>query len=262
MRLRAFWLLSLCVLTMGCGAAESPSFEGDGTAHEAERKIVYRGELTISTTDLSRFEQQLTARLQSVGGFVADFHEDRTPDQPRQAQWTVRIPAAKFSETVEAIDKLGTTTRRALHSDDVTAAYIDVESRLKSQQTLEARLLDIVDKKAGDLKEVLAVETELSRVRQEIERLEGQRRTAEDRIALSTLVISATEQADFVPLVDPTFGQRVARAFWLSVDQLILAAQTLVVGIVALLPWLLVMIAIVSPIAFYVRRQWQRPSSY
>ena len=256
------WLLSLCVLTMGCAAAESPSFEGGVTVPDADRKIVYRGELTISTTDLSRFEQQLTARLQSVGGFVADFHEERAPRQLRHAQWTVRIPAAKFSETVDAIDKLGTTTRRALHSDDVTDAYIDVESRLKSQQKLEARLLEIVDKKAGDLKEVLAVETELSRVRQEIERLEGQRRAAEDRIALSTLVINATEQSGFVPLADQTFGQRVARAFWISVDQLLLAGQTFIVGIVALSPWLLVMSVIISPVAFFVRRHWQRRSSY
>lgn len=262
MRGHCVWLLPLCVLAIGCGAAESPPPTGAVAVNEAERKIVYRGELAISTTDLSQFEQQLTARLQSAGGFVADFHEDRTPQQPRQAQWTVRIPAAKFSETVEAIEKLGTTTRRALHTDDVTEAYIDLESRLKSQQTLEARLLDIVNKKTGDLREVLAVENELSRVRQEIERLEGQRRTANDRIALSTLVIDAIEQADYVPLVDATFGQRVARAFWLSVDQLIVAGQTLVVGIVALLPWLAVMTAIVSPVAFFVRRQCQRRSSY
>jgi hypothetical protein len=261
MRLRWLWLLSVCVLGMGCAAAESPTYDGSVKLEKLERKIVYLGELSISTPDLSKFERQLTAQLQSAGGFIADFHEDRTPQQPRQAQWTLRIPAAKFAETVEAIDKLGTTTRRALHSEDVTDAYVDLESRLKSQKKLETRLLDLIEKNTGNLKEVLAVETELSRVRQEIERLEGQRRAADERIALSTLVLSVIEQADYVALMDATFGERLSRAFWKSINQLITTVQTVIIGLAALLPWIAVICIVLSPVAIFLRRHRQQRSS-
>jgi hypothetical protein len=149
----------------------------------------------------------------------------------------VRIPVAKFEATCDDVAALGHTTQRQMTSEDVTSHYVDLEARLKNEKRLEERLLAIIDKKAGDLKDLLAIETELSRVRQEIERLEGQRRVLADKTALSTLTIFVSEQPGYSPVVATTFIGRIADTFWQSLRLLALAAETLVFMFIFLIPW-------------------------
>src|SRR5690606_17488100 len=71
---------------------------------------------------------------------------------------------------------------------------------LRSERTLETRLLDILGK-VQTVEEALQVETQLDRVRTEIERLDAQRRTMEDRVALATvdLVVSSPVRHNALP---------------------------------------------------------------
>jgi hypothetical protein len=248
------------VLLAGCGADEvahgpvPKASEVGVKPNEVDRKIVYHGELQLIVADVRRFEKELTAALDASSGFVSEFVEEQSSDECRQGRWTVRVPANKFSATVEAVAQLGKPTRRELHSEEVTDAVLDLDARLKNQRQLEARLLEIVDKKAGDLKDVLAIEEDLSRVREQIERLDAQRRGLADRVALSTLVIDAREQKTPVTPIALTLGQRISAAFLESVRMLKEAGEGLLVGIAFFLPWLLLMLLWLVPCCWFVAR--------
>lgn len=247
-------VVCLLALVLGCAAREAPH----GVAvseNSSERKIIYHGQLQLVVSDLSRFETELTAHLQQVGGFVADYSQERLIDNRSHAQWTVRIPADDFQTSVKAIAALGLATRRELSSEDVTDATLDLEARLKNQRTLEARLLAIVDQQAGELKDVLAVETELSRVRQEIERLEGQQRAMQDRVALSTLVISVSEQPDYLPAATASFSDRVRIACNGSLQIVLEGGEFVLISMIFCLPWLLMVTLLLSAFYWIVKRR-------
>jgi hypothetical protein len=76
---------------------------------------------------------------------------------------------------------------------------------------LEERFLALLATRAGKLDEVLAVERELARVREEIERHTGRLRYLQSRVAVSTLTVTLFEPA---PLVRASAGENVlANAF-------------------------------------------------
>jgi hypothetical protein len=60
---------------------------------------------------------------------------------------------------------------------------LDVNARLKNARNTEARLIELLRKRTGDLSDVLAAEREVARVREEIERYDASRRHLADRVA-------------------------------------------------------------------------------
>jgi Domain of unknown function (DUF4349) len=70
---------------------------------------------------------------------------------------------------------------------------VDVTARVATAQQLERRLIDLLATRTGKLSEVIQVERELARVREEIERYEGRLRYLRARSVTSTLSITVHE---------------------------------------------------------------------
>lgn len=260
MRWSCFWVLAALLLS-GCAQQTGSEFSAEGMAEPSatpDRKIVYHGELHLVVPKLDAFEAELNRVLEREKGFIAAFVEERHQQSARQAQWTLRIPAARFQATVDQLAAQGTPLRREMLSDDVTDAYVDLEARLAGQRRLEERLLALLDKQAGELAEVLKVETELSRVRQEVERLEAQHRAMSDRVALSTLSVRALEQPEYVPFDELSTGNKLAYAFSASLAQLRQTLEVMLVVIACLAPWLLLLAMVLTPVALFVRWRWRK----
>jgi hypothetical protein len=139
----------------------------------------------------------------------------------------------------------------------VTDEYVDLESRLKNKQTLESRLLELVAKRGDEIKDVLALEAELSRVREEVEKIQGRLRYLGDRVALTTIEIAAYERLDYEP-PEATFGQRIASTFAVSLDRLRQCGQAIVLVFTALAPWAIAAAVVVLPLALLLRRRWRQ----
>ncbi|MBK8572318.1 MAG: DUF4349 domain-containing protein [Holophagaceae bacterium] len=75
---------------------------------------------------------------------------------------------------------------------DVTKAYSDLETRLRVKREALNRIRELLRTKAGNLKEVLEAEKEISRITEEIEHAEGERRYFDHQISLSTIVVELT----------------------------------------------------------------------
>ncbi|MDQ6691043.1 MAG: DUF4349 domain-containing protein, partial [Gemmatimonadota bacterium] len=81
------------------------------------------------------------------------------------------------------------------NAQDVGEEFVDVTARVSNSRRLEERLISLLANRTGKLDEVLRVERELARVREEIERYEGRLRYLGARTAMSTLVITVHEPA-------------------------------------------------------------------
>ena len=138
------------------------------------------------------------AVAQRVGGYVADVSVQEGHDQPHSATLEVRMPAARFDEALAALHPLGNVESVSVSTADVGEEYVDVNARMDNARRLEARLIELLATRTGKLSDVLNVERELSRVREEIERYEGRLRYLRTRAAVSTISVTVHEP---VPVV-------------------------------------------------------------
>src|SRR5437762_14024585 len=81
---------------------------------------------------------------------------------------------------------------------------------MQNSRRLESRLIDLLARGTGKLKDVLEVEQQLARVREEIERTEGRLRYLRSHAALSTLTIAVHEP---VPVVGHAGSSVIGEAF-------------------------------------------------
>lgn len=138
------------------------------------------------------------AVAQRVGGYVADVSVQDGHDQPHSATLEVRMPAQRFDEALAALHPLGNVESVSVSTADVGEEYVDVNARMDNARKLEGRLIALLATRTGKLSDVLAVERELSRVREEIERYEGRLRYLRTRAAVSTISVTVHEP---VPVV-------------------------------------------------------------
>lgn len=135
---------------------------------------------------------------QRVGGYVADVSVQEGHDQQHSATLEVRMPAARFDDALALLRPLGKVESVNVSAADVGEEYVDVNARMDNARKLEGRLLALLATRTGKLRDVLDVERELSRVREEIERSEGRLRYLRTRAAVSTISVTVHEP---VPVV-------------------------------------------------------------
>lgn len=217
------------------------------------RKIIYTAELEVVVEDLGTSEAELTKLVRQYGGYLAESSVAGTAGSHRSGRWKVRVPVERFDTFVDAVAHLGELQKRATGSQDATEEFYDLEARLKNKHVEEDRLIKHLEETAGELKEILEVERELSRVREEIERMEGRRRLLENLAALTTVTINLFERNDYIPPIAPTFGQQIARTFNGSVEALVSLGKAFVLLAVALAPWLPLLLLLAGAIWVFVR---------
>lgn len=118
---------------------------------------------------------------------------------------TIRVPADSVDEFTDSVRSLGTVTYQSEGSSDVTQQYVDLNAQLENLQAEEVRLREFFNA-AKSVEDMLAIETELSRVRGEIESLDAQIKYLERQAALATVTIELTEVEPVVRPAGDTWG--------------------------------------------------------
>jgi Domain of unknown function (DUF4349) len=104
----------------------------------------------------------------------------------------VRVPAARFENTLAALEKLGRERSQTVTGQDVTQEYVNLNARLvnlRAQETVMRRLMA----RAQTIYQSIEVQNQLSRVELQIEELTGQLLYLRNRTALSTITLQLTE---------------------------------------------------------------------
>jgi len=176
--------------------AEGPAFPTPAPASlmatnaAGQRQIISQGSMSVEVPDVSFAAARVRAIAEGVGGFVEQLSSNGVGEF-QQSTLTVRVPQAEFFSVFEQIKALGEVQNENAGSEDVTERFIDLEARLKSAQREELSLLSLLDR-AEKISEILIIEQELTRVRVELERLQGQLNFLERRVDLSTITVFLT----------------------------------------------------------------------
>ena len=226
------------------------------------RKIIYNASLEMETEEFDATRDKLLEAASGAGAWVQSSDEGGSAENgSRWVRYTFRVPSGSYADFLNDAAAAGSVTYKSETTEDVTADYVDLEARLESLRTQEARLLELAEQ-AGDLADLLAIEEQLAQVRYEIESYTGQQRVYDSLLAYSTVDVSLNEVRLLTP-VSNNFGSRAVTAFKESWHNFANGVQDVVIGFIYLLPVLLVLAVIVLAVFAILRaarRRWpQKP---
>lgn len=177
-------------------AAADPQRAGvmgpDGTI--VPSMLIKTGHVMMEVDSIEIAIVELQQLAQRAGGFVANMSSQGGEEQMRSASLEIRMPSARFDQTMQSLGTIGEIESRNVSSEDVGEEYVDIEARMKNARRLEERLIELLANRTGKLSDVLSVERELARVREEIERSEGRMRYLRTRAAVSTIHVNMHER--------------------------------------------------------------------
>lgn len=161
------------------------------------RFITYSGSVGISVPEgeVEAAAAQVTALVDTYGGYISSMEVTA-----RKAAITAKVPVEHLSDFLGSLSTVGKIEERRIEGVDVTERIIDLKARLRNAKAEETRLLELFDK-AGTVSELLEVERELARVREEIEVLSAQLKNLETKVAYSSVTISIYEKKEYVKLL-------------------------------------------------------------
>lgn len=176
---------------LGGGAtAASPTIAGNGSPADLGGPLIVRtGQLDLQVADVEGAIQDAESAVTAVGGYVAG--SQRSGDADRATASVIfRIPAARWTDALDALRKLGTRIlAEQTSSQEVTAQVVDLGARLANLRATETALQGIMGR-AVKIPDVLAVQEQLTGVRQQIEELTAQQQTLQNQAALGTLTVT------------------------------------------------------------------------
>ena len=242
-------------------AAGSGSGEQSGNqppAAPADLLIIKTGTMTLQVTGLDAAVTAAAQKVDGLGGYVSG--SDRSGDgESAEASLTFRIPAARWDEALAALRSLADKVLLERSStQDVTGQVVDLGARIRNLEATERALQAIMDR-ATEIKDVLSVQAELTKVRGQIEEMTAEKGHLEEQAAMSTLTVTfslkpnpvRTETQGF----DPAAEAEQASASLVSVLQGVATA-----GIWFAIVWLpiLLFLAIVVGVVLLATRRLRR----
>jgi len=161
-----------------------------------EQMVIYNGNISIEVNDFNDAQKIIQDEVDRIGGFVVESSVyQQGQNNQKNGTLIVRVPQEHFQPF---LNELETTSSKVLEKstsgNDVTEEYIDLESRLRSKETVEERLLSFLEE-ADNTKDLLTISSDLSEVQEEIEQIKGRMSYLQNHVKLSTVTIHVQERS-------------------------------------------------------------------
>jgi hypothetical protein len=174
----------------------APMAVDESAVELTDKKIIKNGDLSLKVSSVDDVSQKISAIAKGNGGEVASSNFYQTANNLKSGSITVKVPVANFEKTFAELKKVATlVVQESTSGQDVTEQYADLEAQLKNKQAEEQQYLNIMGQ-AQKISDILEVTQQLSRVRGEIERLQGRIKFMDSQTDMSSISISLTEDSN------------------------------------------------------------------
>jgi hypothetical protein len=240
------------------GAANAGKAAGPDAGQQGkpavQRKIISTSRVELISDnfeeDKQKVEELVSAlKLTETGGYVSQREVNGSTGGQRYGVWTVRSPLDKVDELLRSLSTVAELIKSDTSSNDVTDQFVDLSARVKNKQQEETRLLSHLEK-SGTLPDTLLLEKELSRVREEVERLQGQMNVLTAATDLATINIRLQERSRFQPppsVAAMPFTKRVMQSFMNSYQNLVAFLEGCAILLAGASPWAIAVFVIAAP---------------
>jgi len=216
-------------------------------------KIIYSGNISLNTEDYQNTFAKISSYAVEIGGFVQDsgsnYASEQAGIQANSGYLTIRVPSAKFSEAMTQIQTWGSPISANVNSTNISQQYQDIQAQLNNLKIEEGRLLEYL-KQATNITDMLAIESELNRVRTEIDSLTTTIKNWDTEMAYSTIYVSLYEKRLSSTAVSSPFSEifaKIGEGFVTSINLILYIIAFLVVLIFRLIPF-----AAIAGLGFFI----------
>ena len=266
-------LAALLVLTLlvGCGGSGSAKPAATGYAYDTDAstitavvaddalrdaKMIYRANIDLQTTDYETSEAAISNLVRSFGGYFESRSLSNRSSGYRYSDCTVRVPAESFESFCNQVGEMCHVVYMSSSAENITEAYYDTDSRLKTAQIKLERLQNLLAN-ADNMADIITIESAISDTEYEIESLSGTLRHYDALVDYATvsLTLSETYKLDENEGAPLTFGARIARAFTNGLRDTGVFLEDLAIGIANNLVFLAVLAALAVVVVRAVRKK-------
>ena len=225
-------------------ADDAAAAEGAHSTDSASAKIIYTANLSLESKDYDAARAALDAALQAAGGYLESSSEYSGTDDSRSVSLTYRVPQENYDSFLAAIAEAGNVTYKNQQADDVTAQYLDVETRLENLKAQRTRLQQL-QQQADNLSDLLEIESSLTDVQSQIESWQSQLDWYSNQVQQCTVYVNLNEVQNYTP-TDESFLGSVGAAFAQGWSNFVNGLQQLAVWLAGAWPVVLVIAAAVA----------------
>jgi hypothetical protein len=160
----------------------------------ANRKLIRNATVELEIISFDDAVQKITALATEERGYVATTSSEKQANGKLRGQVVVKVLPENLDRFLQKIRGLGELKNQTLGTEDVTKAHFDTDARLKNARVMEQRLIEMLKTKTGKVSDLLQVEKELGRVREDIEKMQGELKYWDSQVQFATVTISLAEK--------------------------------------------------------------------
>lgn len=173
-----------------------PPTETDIKIETSQKMIIKDGEMGLKVDDLERARNNINTLVARHNGYFANEGLINS-DYESAYRLKIRLPSVSFEKFIAEVESGdGEVTFKNIQARDVTAEFIDLETRLSSKQEYLKKYNDLL-KQAKSVNDILEIEEKARIIQEEIESSEGRLRYLSDQVSLSTLDLTISKEKVF-----------------------------------------------------------------
>jgi len=224
------------------------------------QKLVRKIRMEAETEDLDTLLSQVDARIKELNGYCESREvyngNSNSKYRYRHATLVIRIPAQQLDQFVDHVNGVSNVTSSNETADDITLTYIATESRVSALQTEHDRLLELLAK-AETMSDLLEIESRLTDVRAELEKVASQLKLYDNMVSYGTVTLTLSEVKEYTVVEEEpeTVWQRIGKGFMNSLKAIGTFFKELFVFVVVALPYLALIGAVVVVIVVIVKKR-------
>jgi hypothetical protein len=225
---------------------------------DLNRKLITTATIDVETKEFDKLYNDIETYVRSAGGYLESintYNGSRYYGQvvERHANLTVRIPADKLDAFLEEIGNAGNITNRSQNVEDITLTYVDLEAHKKTLIDEQERLEEFL-REAETIEDIIYIEDRLANIRYQLESMESQLRTYDNKVNYSTVYLNIDEVVEYTPVVyeEPTVWERMKEGFGDSIDDIKRGLQNFAVWFVSNVIYLVFFAVIIFAIVRWI----------
>jgi hypothetical protein len=237
------------------------------------RMVIRAGNISVNVESVDKAASDIRQLTEGSGGYVENSQIDNvTVPQPydvnrdsaaeevteKYANMTVRVPEAKFEHTFNTIKGMGKLVSENINGSDITSEYRDTEARVDNMKIQEQSLRQLMTK-AENVDEILKIESELNRVRTDIDINSGNLKRWDNLVQLSTINIYMRElKPEELKSVDvPGMWEKAYQGFIKAINNVVAGLEKTFILLVAAIPYLIV-VGVLAIIGLFTIRKMKK----
>ena len=281
-------LLALTMLA-GCGASSSPAMKNEmamdmavaetwaaeapagGTLSSMsdtatqqsspDQKLIKRVNMDAETEDLEALLPQLMTEISNLNGYVESQEvyngSSYAAYRYRNARLTIRVPAENLDSLVAQVKGVSNVVSYNESVEDVTLAYVDMETRILALETERGRLLELMEK-AETMSDLLEIEARLTQVRGDLESINSQLKVLQNQVSYATIELYINQVKVYTEVEEQTVWQRISSGFTKNLKNLGEDLVDFFVWVVTYSPQLILWAGIITVAVIVLRRNFKK----